>query len=299
MKLGAVLPLCIRGSYDNDDLGRLEILFRSLTAFADPELFGTFLVVTPPDEVSIVAKRCERWSHLGLKIISEEELVPEFVKHRHVRGWRKQQMIKLAAARLLKEEFFITFDADVICLKPITWDKLIVDGRALLQYEARALHPKWWKSSARLLHMSPDVGNTDVGMSVTPAILSTVLCRQLTDELSASGNGNWVDTLCALHNPKSISNWRIGRYLKSKWTEYSLYYLCSMKKSTLDQYHITAGTETTPQRLLIHDSHPFEHWHAAKSFSADCPGLFCVVGSKSGLEPEIVWNKIKEYVPYE
>lgn len=296
-KLGAVLPLCIRGSYDIDDLGRVEILFRSLTAFASPGLFGTFLVVTPSDEVDIVAQRCEKWAHLGIEVISEEELVPELKHHRNVRGWRKQQLVKIAAARRIKQDFFITFDADVICLKPISWDNLIVDGRAILQYELRSQHPKWWKSSARILEMDANVGDVQYGMTVTPAILSRDLCLKLSEELSDKKYDSWVDKICSLHKPNSMSNWTISRFLKSKWTEYSLYYLCAMKLQLLDKYHVTSGSSDVPQLLLIHDSHPFEDWNVAKSFSNDCPGLFCVVGSKSRLEPDVVWNKIEQYVP--
>ncbi|WP_086933287.1 DUF6492 family protein [Agarilytica rhodophyticola] len=298
-KLGAVLPLCIRGSYDIDDLGRVEILFRSLTAFSAPGLFGTFLVVTPSDEVQIVRQRCEKWSHLGIEVISEEELIPELVNHRELRGWRKQQLVKIAAARRIKEEFFITFDADVICLKPISIDNLIIDGRALLQYEYRSQHPKWWKSSARILKMDADVGNVEYGMTVTPAILAKDLCNKLAEELSDKKYGSWVDKICALHKPKNPSNWTISRFLKSKWTEYSLYYLCAMKLQLLDQYHVTAGSADVPQLMLIHDSHPFENWDVAKSFSNKCPGLFCVVGSKSRLEPEVVWDKVKPFIPFE
>ena len=146
MKLSAVLPLCIRGSYDIDDLGRTEILFKSLTTFAEPNLFNEFLIVCPDNEVEIVKQRCLKWSKLNVKVISEEELIPEFVDHKNVRGWRKQQMIKLAVPRMLDCDFFVTFDADIICLKPISKETLLPNGKALIQYEMRSRHPKWWRS---------------------------------------------------------------------------------------------------------------------------------------------------------
>lgn len=296
MTLGAVLPLSIRGSYDVDDLGRTEILFKTLSAFSLPDTFGTILIVTPPHEVETVRERCQRWSQFNIEVMSEEELLPELKSHQQVRGWRKQQMVKLGAARVLSEDFFLTLDADVVCLKPIGLHNLFVDGRAILQYEDRSLHPKWWQSSARLLDMSPNVGDPDVGMSVTPTILAKDLCLSVAKELTPK-RGTWVDRLCRLHNPRHPSNWTVGRLLRSKWTEYSLYYLNAMKQGLLDEYHIKTGTEKIPQLLLIHDSHPFESWDAERSFSAEDPGLFCVVGSKSGLEPEVVWDRIKHLVP--
>ncbi len=298
-RLGAVLPLSIRGSYNNDDLGRADILFRSLAAFVSPGTLGHFLIVTPPDEVDVVTERCARWRQFDIEVISEEELVPEFRAHRQVRGWRKQQIVKLAAARHLTEDFFITFDADVICLRPISSKDLIVDGRALIQYELRDQHPKWWRSSARLLDMSPDVGDPSEGMTVTPAVLAAALCRQVARDLDPPDDGTWVDRLCAMHNPRRPSNWTLHRHRRARWTEYSLYYLCAMKHGLLDDYHVRAGSDEVPQLLLVHDSHPFETWNPATSFAADAPGLFCVVGSKSGLEPEAVWRKVAPYIPNE
>ncbi|GAA0854833.1 DUF6492 family protein [Aliiglaciecola litoralis] len=297
MTIGAILPLSVRGSYDVDDLGRTEILFKTLDAFCQPGLFSKFLIVTPPSEVEIVTQKVRKWAQFNPVVMSEEELVPELKKHRHMRGWRKQQIVKIAAHREFEDDFYITFDADVICLKPLTIDKLIDNGKALLQYEPRSFHPKWWKSSARLLNMSANVGDATKGMHVTPAILSTALAKQLTEELAQVWKKNWVNAVCSLHNPKRPSNWRISRFLMLKWTEYSLYYLCAMKNNNLDDYHVTAGSQTHPQLMLIHDSHPYESWDTAKSFSDQCPGLFCVVGSKSRIEPEEVWQRISPFVP--
>lgn len=294
-----MLPLCIRGSYDIDDLGRIEILMRTLTAFSDPDMFGTFLVVTPPEEVDLVTEKCLKWPQFNMQVLSEEALVPELANYRHIRGWRKQQIVKLAVARIMPEKFYMTFDADVICLKPICYDDLIVDGRAILQYEMRAQHPKWWKASARILGMDPNIGDPTIGMTVTPSILATDLSKQLAEELTPPGGGSWVDVLGSLHNLKNPANWRLSRFLKLRWTEYSLYYLCALKRGVLDSYHVRTGTSEIPQLLLVHESHPFENWDAAQSFSADSPGLFCVVGSKSGLEPQVVWEKIKDFVPEE
>lgn len=297
MTIGALLPLSIRGSYDVDDLGRTEILFKTLAAFSQPGMFSKFLVVTPPDEVEEVARRLEPWSQFNPVVMSEEELVPELANYQQMRGWRKQQIVKLAAQKEFDDEFYITFDADVICLKTLTLDKLIVNGKALIQYELRSQHAKWWKASARLLKMSSNIGNTEIGMHVTPAILSTKLAKQVADEITLLWRKNWVDAICSLHNPKHPNNWRISRFLQLKWTEYSMYYLCALKKDNLTEFHTDAGTEDNPQLLLIHDSHPYENWDTAYSFSSECPGMFCVVGSKSRLEPNEVWQRISQYIP--
>ena len=163
MKLSAILPVSIRGSYDVDDLGRVELLFRSLSAFAESNMFDQFLIVCPNNEVNILEEKCLKWSSLNIKVVSEDVLVPEFAFYPKMRGWRKQQIIKLAAPRILDCDFFMTFDADILCLKPITKSMLLIEGKAIMQYEMRSRHPKWWKSSARILDMSGNVGDVEKG----------------------------------------------------------------------------------------------------------------------------------------
>ena len=297
MAISAVLPLKASGSYDVNDLKRAHILFTSLQTFVAAGTISEIFVLVPAAEVGLVQQEYSCWQGLNIKVMAEDDLLPEFKKYPKMRGWRKQQLLKIAIANLVENEFYLTLDADVICLKPLDESKLIIDGKALLQYEQRAQHPKWWKSSARILNMSPDVGPKELGMTVTPALMSRTLSQKLMQELSPNKVGeNWVDALCSLHDPANPKNWWIGRFLKLKWTEYSLYYLCAMKLGLLEQYHIIAGTAQTPALLLIHDSHPYESWNIAGSFDLANPGLFCVVGSKTRLPPKEVWLKVAPFI---
>ena len=297
MTISAVLPLKACGSYDVNDLKRAHILFTSLSTFMEPGLISELFVVVPQQEVELVKREYSHWQKLNIIVLSEDELLPEFKHYPKMRGWRKQQLVKIAIAEKVANEFYLTLDADVICLKHITEQQLIVDGKALLQYEQRAQHPKWWRSSARLLQMNSDIGPKGVGMTVTPALMSRTVSKQLIQHLTPkSATQNWVDMLCSLHNPSDPRNWWIGRYLNLKWTEYSLYYLCALKLDILDKFHVIAGTDTVPQLLLIHDSHPYENWNVAASFAPDNPGLFCVVGSKTRLPPKQVFERLSPFI---
>lgn len=299
MAITAVLPLCIQGSYSVDDLGRTEILFATFSAFNAAEVFSEFLIVCPPDEVDIIRRRTAKWSEFSIRVMSEEVLIPEFEKHRHVRGWRKQQIVKLAAPRAITTPYYLTLDADAICLRPLTESLLLPGGKALIQYEQRAQHPKWWKSSARILKMSGDVGNPELGMTVTPALMASDISEATGEEIAANlrGKGSWVDKLCGLHNPKSPTNWTLYRHRRGRWTEYSLYYLTAHKRNMLEQYHVDACTAENPQALLIHDSHPFEAWQAEQSFAPNGHGLFCVVNSSMRFDNNLVWDKIAPFIP--
>ena len=295
-KLDAILPLKIDGSYGVEDLGRTDILMASLNAFFKPGTLNTFLVVSPADEVAIVREHLSNWPSLPIEVMAEEKLVPELTRFSGIRGWRKQQLVKLASSRVLTAEFCMTFDADVFSTRATTLDDLLPGGRALMQYESRALHPRWWASSARLLSISQSVGDPERGMSITPAILSKTILDSLTSELSTP-RYSWAEVLCRLHQPRHPSNWTPARFLRSKWTEYSLYYLHAAAIDALDEYHVEGGTEDTPQLLLGHEGHPFELWQPAFTFGPDNPALFCLVGSKSGLTPTEVWDVIGDFIP--
>lgn len=295
-KLDAILPLKIDGSYGVEDLRRTDILMSSLSAFFKAGTLTTFLVVCPADEVAIVREHLSSWPNLPVEVMAEEKLVPELLRFPGLRGWRKQQLVKLASSRELNAEFFLTFDADVFSTRPTTLDDLLPGGKALMQYESRALHPRWWASSARLLSVSQGVGDPQRGMSITPAILSKNILDSLTEQLSRP-RYSWAEVLCRLHQPGHPSNWTPGRFLRSKWTEYSLYYLHAAAIDALDDYHVEGGTEDIPQLLLGHEGHPFESWQPAFTFGPDNPALFCLVGSKSGLTPTEVWDVIGDFIP--
>src|SRR5690606_8697296 len=131
MSISAVLPLKATGSYGADDLNRAHILFKSLTIFAEPNLFSEFYVVVPDDEVNLVKETFSRWDTLPIIVISESQLLPELKNYPKMRGWRTQQLLKIAIASHVKDRFYITFDADVIALKPLTLEELIINNRAL------------------------------------------------------------------------------------------------------------------------------------------------------------------------
>ncbi len=67
---------------------------------------------------------------------------------------------------------------------------------------------------ARILNMNPNVGPKELGMTVTPALMSRTLSQKLMQELSPNKAGeNWVDALCSLHDRANPKNWWIGRFL--------------------------------------------------------------------------------------
>lgn len=313
MSLGAILPLSIRGSYDVDDLSRARLLFRTLERFSPPGLFRRFLVAMPDAEVAVGEKELARWRHLGVEVVPEESLLPSFRRFPRVRGWRKQQLLKLAAARALESPFYITFDADVIATKSLEEKALLPGGRALTQYCYLEEHPRWWRSSARILAMPEKrLAKLKLGLHATPVIMSRTLCCELMRNLAvgcesgrrsnrsprASSQESWDVQLLRLHGgvswtPRGISRWRMR-----KWTEYSLYYLFGLQSGLWSKYHTEAGRtngelETPVFRYIANEE--FDAEYVATHFSHSDRPPFAVVGTKGVLPPELV---VRELAPY-
>src|SRR5260370_5367586 len=218
--ISAVLPLKAYGRRYIDDPRRCHILLTSLPTFAPDDMFEDIFVVVPARERAHAEALRRDWQSLPLVVIDEEEILPAFRDHPLTlnAGWYRQQLVKLCAANLSKTEFFITFDSDVILTKPICVADIVLDGKALLEPEDRALHSRWWTGSGVILDVPVDLSAP--GMAVTPAILSCTICRRLFQHLEDRSQQPWVVLLFRI----SPDNLLLKRECDN-WSEYSLYYL--------------------------------------------------------------------------
>lgn len=296
--ISAVLPLAARGSYDVDDLGRAKLLFKSLSFFSEPGLFDCIYLVVPENQISIMKENFSEWNdRFNIEIISEDELVPEFKNHPNIRGWRKQQVIKIAIASRVKTNFYLTLDADIICLKPIIFESLVKNGKALIDFKPTKSHPKWWASSNRIWKVKrSEQNNPDRGMGVTPALLSSRLCQNIMKDLCIWPNLSWAEQLCRLHSNR-VTTLLPKYYLMRKWTEYSVYFVYASKSGELDKYHNASGTDQNPNTLTTWaPSHDIENWDVDFAFSEECSALFSVIQSKSAVDPAAIEKIVSPYI---
>ncbi len=268
-RLAAVLPLKTFGRHYLSNLARCDILFASLRTYAAPGLFSTILVVVPSRELKRVEKSLSCWSDLPLTIVAEDEFLPVFHQYRRTSGWFRQQLIKLYAANVIDTEFYLTLDPDVILCKPLSAEQILIDGKAILEPEPRAVHAEWWRGSAQLLHLNADL--TVPGMSVTPAILARRVCKQLFDHVQILYHSDWAVTLL--------------KNINLNWTEYTLYHLVAEHYGLLDQLH--AVPPARHARLLCASNvwAAGDDWDAGSCFGCNDPGLFAVVQSHAGICP--------------
>jgi hypothetical protein len=282
-RLSAILPLKLRGSYHRENLARGRILFTSLLAFAEPDLFQEIHVVTPPGDVEAARGMAADWPSLPLRIVDERDYLPTLRRRWFSNGHHIQQLIKLTAANRLVTPFFLTLDPDVILCKPLRREDLFLGERALLDTYPRRANPDCWNGAARVLGLSADLSAD--GMMVTPALLSRAVCQELFRRLEQRHGGDWATTLL-----------RLGRW---GWTEYALYHLVAESEGMLDQVHAVAGPGA-PRRLMcptaVWAEFQFERWNLPECFDPNTPGFFTLVQSNTRISPERIEARLAPYL---
>jgi hypothetical protein len=257
--LEAVLPL------KPADLSRSAILQASLDRFF-PRL-GRRWVVTA-DETTAAARGAFRPD--AYTVIGQSELLPELEEaDEQPSGWRIQQMIKLAIANRVESGFYLTLDADVICVRPIEPADLFIDGRAVANLEEPS-HRDWYEAAADILALPASPRNH----CVTPAVLS----REGSLALQAHIGADWIRVL--IGNPG--------------WSEYALYNSFLEATGVYDRYHVVVeaprlygNSAWNPDQLAV--------WDPADSFAPGGP-LFTVVQSNTGVSAEEVAERLKPWL---
>jgi hypothetical protein len=286
--LTGLLPVKVSGRHYGENLSRLDLLLSSLLHYA-PALLDELLVVARGDEIDQIGPYLAQWRELPIRLIVEDEFFPAFRRFSRpwqVRPWQRQQIIKLNAPAMTDAPFVLTLDPDVLALKPIDREAILPDGRALLQPEPRSVHERWWRDSADLLDVEPELHRP--GVNVTPAVLSTAILTELQERLEAVSGRPWMDVLLTSY---------------CDWTEYTLYLLAAERASLLEREHIWADDPSAPAHL--HADPELSIWGGAgaspedvgRLFSADDPGLFAVVQSSSGLTASEVAGAVGAHLP--
>lgn len=296
-RLDAVLPLTAH------DVERAQILFRSLEAFFEP--LGTCHVVVPDEEVAVVRPRVpgERYA-----VVAESDVVPEISWFRNtarirarlrivgppIHGWFVQQLVKLAAADRVQTPFYLTLDADVVCVRPTRYEDLVPGGRALVQ-TSPPNHPEWNDDAARVLGL-PRSGRQ---YAVTPALLRgdavAALARHLAGRVDPRARelALWLPR----GRPRQIvASWRSYLLRRLPWTEYAVYGTFVEATGLFDRYHVLGGDHAIYGNGVWIESQ-FDEWDAEATFNRRDGFCFTVVQSATRIPPERVWAKVEPHLP--
>lgn len=285
-KMDAVLPLLMA------DLERFEVLAESLKKNFHP--LSNLWIVVRDIEYEAICKRVE-WS--ACRVVRESALIPEVAVYRRlpkrysqrIKGWYVQQLIKFAIAKWIETEFYLTLDADVICLRSVEYEDLVTSGRAIVKVSTNDVHAQWYSWAERIL------GGTRSGVThgVTPAIFSRTAVLSLQSHLAAKVAPP-LQKVAGLFPPglaqNVLSGWVSYLIRAIPWTEYSLYHTFLEQQTMVDRYH-----EYCDDNVIYDGRHSL--WHNADIDSWSIGDLhprafFIVAQSNTGVPISLVKSRL-------
>lgn len=259
----AVLP-CIRG-----DAPRARLLLQSLIKFDSP--FRAVLLMCPSRHVEWFQKEfADLRAALPLQILDESMVVPELNECWWVRGWMKQQLLKLAVAHHVQTDYFLTLDADVVLTRDVELEEILPGGKAAYALTHPTPHMSWYRSSWRVLAMSARAEQLE--HNVTPSILSREATLRLAQFLERRAddivNSRELKTLVQrrrlrqreTHFPSGTRKWTLllaafAMWPILEWTEYSLYYCFLEQNGLIDQFHTLVEKPLYDTKISVHKKH--------------------------------------------
>lgn len=297
MWLDGVLPLTLR------DAARAELLFESL-ALNFSGLRRIWVVCPDAQQAEIAARYGAQRYPFELRVESELKVVPEFALKLRQSGWFRQQVIKLAIFERIESEIYLTFDADVVCARPVSAEQLAGSGRGACFLIQQDDFDYWYKRVEQVLRVhAPRRG---VMHNVTPALLQRRAVGELRDALEAKiargeysrGLRGWKQRwhISRTRQQPDYAAWRVYLMAARPWTEYALYYTFLETNGRFEHYHFYAP-------YCIYDlDHSLWYaangelpgdWNPAPAFSGEGPPWFLVAQSNTGIDAAVMRRKLE------
>jgi len=298
-KLDAVVPLVAK------DLKRFEILARSLQMYMHD--LGQLWVVVPAHELVHLRQQLSSVARkLPLQLVPETLWIPEMSRFRYLKGWYRQQLVKLAASEFVETDFYLTLDADVICTRACSYDRLVLNGKAPCFVFANRDHLDWYDGAERVLGLS--TGRRGELHNVTPCVLARSGVRELLHYLDqrarqrtwTAGIRGWQQRLLYSHYHRAAlstqSPWRAWLAASTPWAEYALYYTFLEATDRFAEYHTYSDRCVYDvERSIWSRPESVETWDPRPLFLGQGPPYFAVVQSNTRLDPRLISDKLAHY----
>lgn len=271
-----VLPTCIaRPDRLYSDLDRACLLARSLEVFLDPADAWTIHVVAADDELEAIRDRLGRF-RLDLRYLTHSDVL-DGVDLPPTKGWRKQQYLKLLVARKIDAPIYLSIDSDHILKRPLRPSDVVRSGRAMVTFEPRSNHARWWDGAATAL---------DAGLVPDPAI--TISCVPMWRPVVLG----LLDRLERLHGP----GWARTLREADDWTEYALYYTFAHFLGRAEELHAPGPLMSLGRSLWYAED--LSTWDVDDAFADDA--YFVCIQSHTDLPPEAIQDLTEPYLgPWE
>jgi SAM-dependent methyltransferase len=274
-RLVGLLPRALVGASADGDLERALLLRDSLDRNWRGEAPFLLTVVTRDPDYEEVAATLKGSGRVAVRVRGESEFFPHDSGFFTIPGWWKQQAIKLIVGARLDADAVITFDADIVSIRPFADDEFFRDGRIVSIWANRDLHD-WWQNNARTLGIPHEPKKW--GLSVTPNVLSPRLAGLVAQEVERRFGRPFVETL---------ADWTRLGVPGSAWTEYSLYTLVGDQLEELFKDHLEPQ-QARATGVVLHSSNNI--WTYADPRSRLAPerlnngDYFLVVQSTAGVD---------------
>lgn len=281
-KIDVVWPAITR------DVDRFEVALRLLQDNFEP--LGNCFVIVPSEQRSDFAR-----FEPHVTLLDELDVVPELRTYRLVGGWQKQQLIKLAMAERVRSEFYLTMDCDVLCVKPVHFADLIINGKSRYSYTTEGEYGNWGQDAYRVLHLEPV---DPYFYEVTPTLLSRDIVLQLVRHIEQYpySTSNWarsqrlrclVDRVGGKY--KQYRRWLLYLLNSLPWTEYTLYFTFARHSGLLAEKHIVRAGPLYSYENSLWTLDQLTGWKPEAIFG-EPESYFLVVQSNS----QIPWLQIAE-----
>ncbi len=275
----------------NQDGERMRICLSSLARHMDPNGVGELLIVVP-DGATPASCVARTWQGdlvpFKTKVVRDSALLGSNAWQKRAGGWYTQQFVKLAAARHLSSDFYVTLDSDVVLTRATSFEDLVPNGRAATLYYERSVHANWWCGSAQILDVAPELERPAMG--VTPAVLSARIARELVAFLEERDSAPWYRSLVEFIDVRKRNGTWPPRpeQLLAAPTEYTLYQLFAEMKGYMERFHAPAPHVWCSEQVF-HASGLGQLTERIASASSS-RGHFFVLQSVLGLSPRQVWS---------
>lgn len=266
------------------DAQRATVMLKTVNAFFDSASLELFtLLVTEKEMFEDLVHSLNL--NFPVRVVLETDLIPrnDLKNFQAKEGWVKQQILKMLACRIVKTDFYICMDADVICFKKTDFDALVRHGKPLVNLEPRSCHELWWKDSAHVLGIPECASST--GMGVTPSILIRDPMSDMIDYIEKKYNRSFVSVL--------TNWWWEFRFTKRRWTEFTLYwsYLEFIQKTNL-----YTDVDVVYGKSIWHEIHASEDTFS-EIFNQKNAGYFTVCQS-TGVSDSTVKEMVEKYLQF-
>lgn len=298
LHIDAVLPLIPR------DCERFGLLARSLERYMSD--LGTLWIVVPSDAVRDIQRQVAHVK-LPLRVIAETTWAPG-MERLPLRGWYKQQLVKLVASSFVSSPFYLTLDADVLCTRKVNYTDLVPNGKARCYVMQQADHQDWYDGAEAALGLT--AARRNVLHNVTPVVWSTEGVQKTVSHLNqralhrkwSKGQRGLRQRAHALFRNNTFRNntappWMNYLAPATPWAEYALYFTYLEATGQFERYHVESDVCIYDiERSLWKNTKTLEGWDPRPLFEGAGPPYFAVIQSNAELPVAELWQHLTPWL---